>query len=183
MPLSISQYVSLKSLFLSTLSTFTLTTDPQILERSQRIKNYHKAQTPSATIVDTQDGILCRREPRAIPRVGFYVPGGSAPLVSSVMMQAIPALIAGCPLRILATPPKPDGTIDSYLLRTAEACGVQRIYKIGGAQAIAAMAYGTETVPKVDKIYGPGNAWVTEAKKIVAQDSKGGGYRYAGRPF
>jgi len=137
------------------------------------IRVYHQAQLPQTLALTTVPGVHCERQARPIPRVGLYVPGGSAPLISTVMMLAIPALLAGCPLRILCTPPTPTGEIDPHVVVTAAACGIQDIYKVGGAQAIAAMAYGTETIPKVDKIFGPGNAWVTQAKVLVAQDPKG----------
>src|SRR5207249_3871705 len=104
------------------------------------------------------------------------IPGGSAPLVSTVLMLGIPAKIAGCPMRILCSPPRQTGGIDPHILVAAELCGIEKIYKLGGAQAIAAMAYGTETIPKVDKIFGPGNAWVTQAKMLVAQDVAGAHY-------
>jgi histidinol dehydrogenase len=139
----------------------------------KNIESYHLPQIPKALSVTTQTGVICERQVRAIQRVGLYVPGGNAPLVSTVMMLAIPAKLANCPLRILATPPDQDGHINPILLATAVMCGVQDIYKMGGAQAISAMAYGTETVPKVDKIFGPGNTWVTQAKLLVSQDPEG----------
>ena len=111
------------------------------------------------------------REFRAIDRVGLYIPGGTAPLVSTVLMLAVPATIASCPLKIICTPPNQDGKINSAILVAAKLCGIEKIYKVGGAQAIAAMAYGTKSIPKVDKIFGPGNPWVTEAKKQITQDT------------
>lgn len=134
---------------------------------------YHRAQTPAVHRVETVPGVVCVRRPRAIETVGLYVPGGSAPLLSTVMMLAIPAKIAGCREAIICTPPDEHCAIDPRLLYTAQRCGIHTIYKVGGAQAIAAMAYGTETVPKVDKIFGPGNAWVTQAKLLVSQDPMG----------
>ena len=101
------------------------------------------------------------------------MPGGSAPLVSTVLMLAVPAQIANCPLRIICTPPNANGDIDPHILFAAELCGMTQVFKVGGAQSIAAMAYGTTTIPKVDKIIGPGNAWVTQAKMMVAQDPAG----------
>jgi histidinol dehydrogenase len=105
--------------------------------------------------------------------VGLYVPAGTAPLPSTAIMLAVPARIAGCPVRVLCTPPRPDGTADPAVLVAARLCGVERVFKLGGAQAVAAMAYGTASVPKVDKIFGPGNSWVTAAKQIVAADADG----------
>lgn len=138
-----------------------------------RIHTYHQPQIPVAHVTETIPGVHCTRQPRPIQRVGLYVPAGSAPLVSSVLMQGVPAQLAACPVRILATPPHPAGEIDPRLLVAAELCGITHIFKVGGAQAIAAMAYGTESVPKVDKIFGPGNPWVTQAKLRVSQDPAG----------
>jgi histidinol dehydrogenase len=138
-----------------------------------QIATYHSQQLPRVQVVETIAGVRCERLVRPIERVGLYIPGGSAPLVSSVLMQAIPARIADCPMRILATPPNKAGKIDPRILVAAALCGIERVFKMGGAQAIAAMAYGTESVPKVDKIFGPGNAWVTQAKMWVSQDVNG----------
>jgi histidinol dehydrogenase len=104
---------------------------------------------------------------------GIYVPGGTAPLISTVLMLGVPAQMAECPLRILSTPPNQDGSISPSILFAAKLCGIQNVFKVGGAQAIAAMAYGTQTIPKVDKIFGPGNSWVTQAKMQVSQDAFG----------
>lgn len=138
-----------------------------------RISHYQTACLPKAMIIDTADGIVCQKIPRAIERVGLYVPGGQAPLVSTVMMLAIPAKIAECQTRILCTPPNLHGQINPAILVCAKLCGINTIYKVGGAQAVAAMAYGTETILKVDKIFGPGNAWVTAAKLLVSNDPLG----------
>ena len=135
---------------------------------AKRIKHYQGACLPKEITVDTQDGVVCKRRPVAIDAVGLYVPGGSAPLLSTLLMLAIPARIAGCPITVLCTPPNRSGEIDPALLLAAKICGIETIFKVGGAQAIAAMAYGTESIPKVNKIFGPGNAWVTEAKTQVA---------------
>ncbi|PCI35987.1 MAG: histidinol dehydrogenase [Elusimicrobia bacterium] len=140
---------------------------------ADRITKFHKLQKPVEIQFDTGDGTALRRKPVPISRVGLYVPAGSAPLPSTVLMTAIPAKIAGCPLIVLAAPPGRDGEIASSILAAARLCGVDRVFRIGGAQAIAAMAYGTETVPKTDKIFGPGSAWVAEAKRQVAQDPEG----------
>jgi histidinol dehydrogenase len=105
--------------------------------------------------------------------VGLYVPAGTAPLPSTAIMLAVPARLAGCPVRVICTPPRPDGRADPAVLVAARLCGVEQVFKLGGAQAVAAMAYGTASVPKVDKIFGPGNSWVTAAKQIVAADADG----------
>ncbi len=138
-----------------------------------RIDNFHQAGLPSQYSLETAPGVVCERIVRAIDTVGIYIPGGSAPLFSSVMMLAIPARIAGCSRVVLCTPRQSDGSISSEVLAAASLCGITEIYGVGGAQAIAAMAYGTETIPKCDKIFGPGNAWVTEAKRQVASDPRG----------
>ncbi|MDA7742317.1 histidinol dehydrogenase [Francisellaceae bacterium] len=138
-----------------------------------RIRNYHQAFLPSEQLVDTQDGVQCRRLYRPIQRVGLYVPGGSAPLISTLMMLGVPAQLAKCPVSVICTPVNQEGKIHPLLLVAAKLCGIGQVYKLGGAQAIAAMAYGTESIPKVDKIYGPGNSWVTEAKIQVSEDAMG----------
>ncbi|ARG97306.1 histidinol dehydrogenase [Legionella micdadei] len=140
----------------------------------ETIRTYHQATMPYAKQVVTAQGVLIERTYRPISCVGLYVPGGNnTPLISSLLMQAIPAQVAGCPLRILCTPPNRDGEIDPHLLVAARLCGIDTIYRIGGAQAIAAMAYGTKTIPKMDKLFGPGNSYVTEAKTLVAGDPEG----------
>ncbi|MBT4760572.1 MAG: histidinol dehydrogenase [Bdellovibrionaceae bacterium] len=136
----------------------------------ENIKKFHHAQKFSNIKLDVMPGIQCEQVARAIGKVGLYVPGGTAPLPSTVFMLAIPAEIAGCGKRVICTPPQSNGKIDANILMAAKMVGVTEIYKVGGAQAIAAMAYGTEIIPKVDKIFGPGNSWVTEAKVQVAQD-------------
>lgn len=139
----------------------------------QNISNFHLAQLPKDLYVETMSGISCRRTARPIERVGLYVPGGSAILPSTALMLAIPAKIAGCREIVLATPPKKDGSIPMEIHFIAHLTGVTKILKAGGAQAIAAMAYGTESVPKVDKILGPGNQYVTAAKMLL-QNSEAG---------
>ena len=139
----------------------------------ENVERFHRAQRPEALMLETMPGVRCERIIRPITAVGLYVPAGSAPLPSAVIMLAIPARIAGCPRRVLCTPPRRDGGADPAVLVAARLCGIESVYKVGGAQAIAAMAYGTETVPKVDKIFGPGNAWVTAAKQAVAGDPAG----------
>jgi histidinol dehydrogenase len=137
------------------------------------VRTYHAAQAAKPYRVTTSPGVVCERIFRPIPAVGLYVPAGTAPLPSTAIMLAVPATLAGCPTRVLCTPPRPDGTADPAVLAAAQAAGVNEIYKLGGAQAIAAMAYGTASIPKVDKIFGPGNAWVTAAKTQVAADPAG----------
>jgi histidinol dehydrogenase len=137
------------------------------------IHRFHAAQTPAPLRVETAPGVLCERISLPIRAVGLYVPAGSAPLPSTAMMLAVPAAIAACPVRIMCTPPTRHGGADPAVLVAARKAGVERIFKVGGAQAIAAMAYGTESVPKCDKIFGPGNAWVTTAKMLVAQHADG----------
>jgi histidinol dehydrogenase len=137
------------------------------------VERFHRAQRPDALTLETMPGVVCERVIRPISAVGLYVPAGSAPLPSAVIMLAIPARIAGCPRRVLCTPPRRDGSASPAVLVAARLCGIESVFKVGGAQAIAAMAYGTDTVPKVDKIFGPGNAWVTAAKQAVASDPAG----------
>lgn len=134
---------------------------------AKNIRSFHEAQQITETAVETMPGILCWRKSVAIENVGLYIPGGSAPLFSTVLMLGIPALIAGCKQIVLCTPPDKDGNINPAVLYTANFLGITQIFKVGGAQAIAALAYGTETVPKVDKIFGPGNQFVTKAKELV----------------
>ncbi|TAL60081.1 MAG: histidinol dehydrogenase [Legionella sp.] len=135
---------------------------------------YYQAQKPQGNTISTAAGVSIETVYRPIQKVGIYVPGGQkTPLVSSVLMQAIPSLVAGCPQRVLCTPPNAQGDINPHLLVAARLCGIETIYLIGGAQAIAAMAYGTESVMKVDKLFGPGNSYVTEAKTLVAHDPLG----------
>jgi len=153
----------------------TLTSEQRrALERAMdNVERFHRAQQPDTLTLETMPGVRCERVIRPISAVGLYVPAGSAPLPSAVIMLAVPARIAGCPRRVLCTPPRRDGQANPAVLVAARLCGIDSVYKVGGAQAIAAMAYGTETVPKVDKIFGPGNAWVTAAKQSVAADPAG----------
>ncbi|MEW5681402.1 MAG: histidinol dehydrogenase [Pseudomonadota bacterium] len=139
------------------------------------IRKFHAAQLPRDIEVETSAGVMCQLKSRAIAAVGLYIPGGSAPLPSTVLMLGVPAQLAGCERIVLVTPPgKPvAGDIAPEILYAAELCGISEIYTIGGAQAIAALAYGTQSIAKVDKIFGPGNRYVTEAKQQVSQDAKG----------
>ncbi len=158
-------------------------TEPEFVEAEQKvaadvklaiemaIKNieaFHRAQLPSEVRVETQTGVVCVQRPVAIGRVGLYIPGGTAPLFSTVLMLALPAKIAGCKEIVLCTPTDKQGRVAAEVLYAARRCGVTRVFKAGGAQAVAAMAYGTESIPKVYKIFGPGNRYVTLAKQLVA---------------
>ena len=137
------------------------------------VRRFHEAQVSAPISMEVSPGVICERQFRAIDAVGLYVPAGVAPLPSAAVMLAVPARIAGCTTRIICTPPRKDGTADPAVLTVANLCGVKRVFKVGGAQAIAAMAYGTQTVPKVDKVFGPGSSWVTAAKMQVANDPEG----------
>ena len=137
------------------------------------VKRFHEAQRPAPIRVDTMPGVRCERVAHPLDAVGLYVPAGTAPLPSAAIMLAVPAAIAGCPLRVLCTPPRPDGTADAAVLTAAARSGVTEVFKVGGAQAIAAMAYGTASIPKVCKIFGPGSIWVTAAKTLVSGDPGG----------
>jgi histidinol dehydrogenase len=137
------------------------------------VHRFHAAQMPAPLRVETAPGVLCERLSVPIHAVGLYVPAGSAPLPSTAIMLAVPARIAACPVRIMCTAPTRHGTADPAVLVAARKAGVDKVFKVGGAQAIAAMAYGTATIPKCDKIFGPGNAYVTAAKMLAAQDVDG----------
>ncbi|MDJ0759146.1 MAG: histidinol dehydrogenase [Woeseiaceae bacterium] len=139
----------------------------------RNVRLFHEAQAPAEVDVETMPGVRCRRISQPLDSVGLYVPAGTAPLPSAAVMLAVPAAIAGCPTKVLCTPPRPDGHADPSVIVAATRAGVSEIFKAGGAQAIAAMAYGTETVPKTLKLFGPGNAWVTAAKSIVSGDANG----------
>ncbi len=141
-----------------------------ILLAKKNIEKFHKHQIEKVKKIETSPGVACWRKSVAVEKVGLYIPGGSAPLFSTLLMLAIPARIAGCKNILVATPAHKSGNVDPAVLFTAHILGIKNIYKGGGAQAIAAMAYGTQTVEKVDKILGPGNQYVTFAKKMVSQD-------------
>ncbi|MBQ8544762.1 MAG: histidinol dehydrogenase [Alistipes sp.] len=134
----------------------------------KNITSFHTAQLPQEVRVETQPGVVCIQRPVAIERVGLYIPGGTAPLFSTVLMLALPAKIAGCREVVLCTPTNKQGEVAAEVLYAARRCGVTSVFKVGGAQAVAAMAYGTESVPKVGKIFGPGNRYVTLAKQLVS---------------
>jgi histidinol dehydrogenase len=133
----------------------------------QNIKKFHETQISKEEKVETTPGVTCWREVRAIERVGLYIPGGTAVLPSTFLMLGIPAKIAGCKEIVVCSPPQKDGKVNGYLAYVAQLLGIERIYLVGGAQAVAAMAYGTESIPKVDKIFGPGNQYVTMAKTLI----------------
>ena len=148
--------------------------DQAVIERARRnIKLFHEAQIQGPIEVETEPGVLCQRISRAIETAGLYVPGGTAPLVSTLLMLAVPAQVAGVQNRIVVTPPGKDGSVNKTILAAAYRCNVSRLFVVGGAQAIAALAYGTESIPKCDKIFGPGNSWVAAAKSSVAQEPGG----------
>jgi len=138
-----------------------------IQQAKENITKFHSTQIPEIEKIETIKGVICWRENRAIERVGIYIPGGTAPLFSTVLMLAIPAQLAGCKEIVLCTPPDKNGNINPAILYTAQLCGVKKIFKTGGAQAIAAMTFGTESVPKVYKIFGPGNQFVVAAKDFA----------------
>ena len=131
------------------------------------IEKFHRAQKTEKVSIETTSGVICWQEKRPIQKIGLYIPGGSAPLFSTVLMLAIPAKLAGCKEIVLCSPPNKEGKINPAILYTAQLCGVTKIFKVGGIQAIAAMTFGTETVPQVSKIFGPGNQYVTVAKQIA----------------
>ena len=140
----------------------------EILKKaSERIYAFHSRQRRNSFIINDEDGVVIGQKVTPIEKVGLYVPGGTAAYPSSVLMNCIPAKIAGCPEIVMVTPPSKSGSVNPHILAAAKIAGVDRIFKVGGAQAIAALAYGTETIPQVDKIVGPGNAFVAEAKKQV----------------
>lgn len=140
-----------------------------IEQAKSNIEKFHKSQSISKKTIETSPGVVCWQESRPIEKIGLYIPGGSAPLFSTVLMLAIPAKLAGCKEVVLCTPPRKDGTIDPIILYVAELTGLSQVFRVGGAQAIAAMTYGTKTIPEVYKIFGPGNQYVTAAKMKAQQ--------------
>jgi histidinol dehydrogenase len=141
----------------------------------RNLQRFHAAQRPASIRVETMSGIVCEKVSRPVEKVGLYVPGGSAPLFSTALMLGVPSQIAGNPVRVLCTPPgrNSTGAPSQWILYAAKLCGITDVFKVGGAQAIAAMAYGTGTIPKCDKLFGPGNSFVTEAKLQVSRDAAG----------
>ncbi|MCL1633900.1 histidinol dehydrogenase [Luteimonas sp. SX5] len=144
-----------------------------MIAAAQRIEAFHEDGMQAPYAVETAPGVVCERVVRAIGRVGLYVPAGSAPLPSTALMLGVPARLAGCREALLCTPPRRDGTADPAVLVAAKLCGISRVYKLGGAQAIAAMAFGTGSIARCDKLFGPGNAFVTEAKRQVSMRADG----------
>lgn len=144
-----------------------------LIEARERLLTWHRAGMAADFEIETAPGVRCGRVSRAIDRVGLYVPAGTAPLPSTALMLGVPAQLAGCRQVVLCTPPRPDGGADPAMLVAARLCGIDTVFTLGGAQAIAAMAYGTDSVPKCDKLFGPGNAWVDAAKQAVALDPDG----------
>ena len=153
--------------------TLTRTTQNAIVAAAKNIERFHRDQIPKPISIDTTPGVRCERVIRPIQSIGLYVPGGENPLVSTALMLAIPATLAECPTAVLCSPPNKNGKINAEVLFVAKKYGIRKIFKLGGAQAIAAMAYGTQTVPKVNKIFGPGNRWVAAAKAHVSRDPSG----------
>lgn len=141
-----------------------------IRQAKQNIELFHAAQREPVQRIETMPGVICWRKSLPIRRVGLYIPGGTAPLFSTILMLGIPAILAGCETIVLCTPPAKDGSVHPAMLYAAKLLGIDKVYKAGGSQAIAAMAYGTETIPQVDKIFGPGNQYVTAAKQLVSRD-------------
>jgi len=142
-----------------------------IRQAYRNIRTFHAAQQDTMQVVETMPGVRCWRKSVPIGRVGLYIPGGTAPLFSTVLMLGVPAQLAGCSEVILCTPPQTGGRVHPAVLFAAGLCGIRRVFKLGGVQAIGAMAYGTDTVPRVWKIFGPGNSWVTAAKQLVSLDA------------
>ncbi|MCR9083810.1 MAG: histidinol dehydrogenase [Cyclobacteriaceae bacterium] len=146
---------------------------PELKEAIQKakanIERFHQAQQSPELIEEVMPGVVCRRKSVAIQRVGLYIPGGTAPLFSTVLMLGVPAKIAGCKEIVLCTPPNVEGKVHPAIIYTADLIGIQKIVKVGGAQAVAAMTFGTDTVPQVDKIFGPGNQFVTAAKQMATK--------------
>lgn len=144
-----------------------------MIEAAGRIERFHAEGGQRAYAVETAPGVVCERIVRPVGRVGLYVPAGSAPLPSTMLMLGIPARLAACPDVLVCTPPRRDGSADPAVLAAARLCGIERVLKLGGAHAIAAMAFGSESVARRDKLFGPGNAWVNEAKRQVSVDPDG----------
>ena len=148
--------------------------DKAVLEQAKaNIEAFHAPQRPEKYTVETMPGVVCRREPKALRSAGMYVPGGTAPLVSTVLMLAVPAAMAGVRERVMVSPPGKDGQINAGVLAAAHLAGVTRVFCVGGAQAVAALAYGTESVPRCAKVFGPGNAYVAAAKALVSAEASG----------
>lgn len=141
-----------------------------ILTAAKNIEVFHASQRRASKKIETMPGVTCWRKATAIQKVGIYIPGGTAPLFSTVLMLAVPARLAGCEEVVLCSPPDKSGKINPAILFAAQLTGVKKIFKVGGAQAIAAMAFGTDTIPRVSKVFGPGNQYVTKAKQLISQE-------------
>jgi len=167
--------IKLKSLLVTdkeiVVAEYLITEDLKIAiqQAKKNIETFHAAQQYAINKIETMPGVQCWRKSVGIEKIGLYIPGGSAPLFSTVLMLAVPAKLAGCKEIVLCTPPSKDGTIHPAILYTANLCGIDKIFKVGGAQAVAAMAFGTESIPDVFKIFGPGNQFVTMAKLLIQQ--------------
>lgn len=180
--LSLSQQFDCEHLHTLTLSAETLSQLAQSVEEDvqraiitayDNIKAFHEAQRPESIVLETTQGVVCEQHFTALEAVGLYIPGGTAPLPSTVLMLGVPSQVAQCPVRVLCTPANKDGLIAPEIAFAAQLCGIDTVYLCGGAQAIAAMAFGTQSITKVDKIFGPGNSFVTEAKQQVSQTHEG----------
>lgn len=156
--------------FAEAAATISAAARAAIDEAYARIRAFHEAQRPAPLRVETAPGVVCERISRPIRAVGLYVPAGSAPLPSSALMLGVPAQLAGCERVVLCSPPNAEGRVEPHVLYAARRCGITEVFKLGGAQAVAAMALGTASVPRCDKLFGPGNAYVTEAKLQLAAD-------------
>ncbi|HEV7231085.1 MAG TPA: histidinol dehydrogenase [Bacteroidia bacterium] len=137
---------------------------------AENIRRFHAAQKESGQTVETVPGVTCWRKSVPVSSVGLYIPGGSAPLFSTILMLGIPAMLAGCGEVVMCTPPMPDGTVNPAMLFAARLVGIRKVFRVGGVQAIGAMAYGTESIPRVHKIFGPGNGYVTCAKQLISKE-------------
>lgn len=170
--------INLSQLYIGKEEIDSLSTEAGDIERQalqtayNNIRKFHEAQLIKENKVETTTGVVCWRESRAIEKVGLYIPGGTAVLPSTFLMLGIPAKLAGCAEIVVCSPPQKNGKVNPYLAFCAQLLGIERIYLVGGAQAVAAMAYGTESIPKVDKIFGPGNQYVTKAKTIIQSESQ-----------
>ena len=165
--------IKLAELSIPVLSSSDLSKDLKEAIRlaKSNIESFHNAQSEEVQRIETQPGVVCWRKSIPIQKVGLYIPGGSAPLFSTLLMLGIPAKLAGCQEIVVCTPPNRDGSVHPAILYTAHLIGIKKIYLVGGAQAIGAMAYGTASIPKVNKIFGPGNQYVTMAKQLVQKGS------------
>ncbi len=167
---SVQQLAVTESEFTAAEKTLDSRLQDAIRTAAANIEKFHAAQRKETVMIETTPGVTCWRKGVAIEKVGIYIPGGSAPLFSTVLMLGIPARLAGCKEVVLCSPPDSSGEINAAILFAARLVGVTKVFKVGGAQAIAALAFGTESIPKVYKIFGPGNQYVTKAKQLVMED-------------